>query len=707
MKALSWVVFLTVLLSHSWASSFEVLNPRPENIPLTGVVFGNDRFVAVGHSISVVSTNGTDWEQFSVPELLGDPRLNPGEALLAEPGIVYGDGLFVAYGVRGSLLTSTNGESWVPVQSGTTNNLLSGVYAEGRFVLGTSIGTALVSSNGVDWMEVSMGIEGIIGLRNPQLPMLTYGNGRFVGAVVGGTMDIFGMAHCVIVYSNDGINWEWHYPAPPAESHFGGFWIVALSFDGETFMFEGFASKVFPGKLIAPFHAEYSSVDGQNWTRVTIPQPSPVSPQSLSPFTDNVHFENSTLYLSRYDAPLPFLIRRSTNDMELVGDTTFNFHGLTVGMGKVIAVGTDGVIGSSTNLTNWTIIQRVEPYYRNFYSIAASTNGTIVVGGEAGLAYSTNGQTFTGVVHTNLNTPFRYYAVRGLAFGDGKFVGVGGTGPAMFSTNGIDWDVVSHPLASAFLYDIIHAKSSFYGVGYSGVILTSTEGDDEWNQQVSGTTRNLHGITEAFGKLIAVGYQGAVYSSDGVTWSNSTTPLVTGTLLDVTSGANVAVAVGEYGKILFSTNGIAWSSTFSGTTNHLRTVVFSIDRFHVFGDAGVHLTSFDGRRWNADVLPVSDYPIFAAVSVGTNIVVAGDNAYIFKLGQGEDPGLRFFGESAGNGEVAFTVFVEPSQNYILEKSTNLVDWIVVRPVSSTTGTISITEPMTLDSEEAYYRLQQQ
>ena len=47
-------------------------------------------------------------------------------------GVAYGDGLFVAVGNRGTILTSPDGVNWTARTSGTSNNLYAVTYGNGR-----------------------------------------------------------------------------------------------------------------------------------------------------------------------------------------------------------------------------------------------------------------------------------------------------------------------------------------------------------------------------------------------------------------------------------------------------------------------------------------------------------------------------------------------------------------------------------------------
>jgi hypothetical protein len=87
-------------------------------------------------------------------------------------GVTYGNGLFVAVGAKGTILTSPDGVSWTPRTSGTDSSLFGVTYGNGLFVAVGAKGTILTSPDGVSWTQRISG-----GYR---LNGVAYGNGLFV-----------------------------------------------------------------------------------------------------------------------------------------------------------------------------------------------------------------------------------------------------------------------------------------------------------------------------------------------------------------------------------------------------------------------------------------------------------------------------------------------------------------------------------------------
>jgi hypothetical protein len=105
-------------------------------------------------------------------------------------GVCHGQGLFVAVGRNGVILTSATGETWNVQSSGTSAWLLAVTCGEGRFVAVGAAGTVLSSEDGMNWTTLASGVI-------TDLYAVRFGSGLFV---ITGTDN-------VILTSSDGISW--------------------------------------------------------------------------------------------------------------------------------------------------------------------------------------------------------------------------------------------------------------------------------------------------------------------------------------------------------------------------------------------------------------------------------------------------------------------------------------------------------------------
>ena len=168
-------IFVFLLLAcmcfsqSTWITSFSQSNP------LTEVKFTNGRFVAVGASGTILtSTDGTTW----ITRKSGTTNL-----LYSETGVTISSGAqFVVVGTSGTILTSPDTcVTWTKQNSGTTQNLGSVTYGGNYlFVAVGASGTILTSfSFGKTWVTRKSGTT-------VNLVSVTYGIGKFV--IVGENM---------------------------------------------------------------------------------------------------------------------------------------------------------------------------------------------------------------------------------------------------------------------------------------------------------------------------------------------------------------------------------------------------------------------------------------------------------------------------------------------------------------------------------------
>ena len=145
---------------------------------LQGVTYGNNTFVAVGDSGTILtSPDGATW----ISQSSGTNN--------SIMGVVYGNNTFVAVGNSGEILTSPDGATWTTRSSGTTSPLTGVTYGNNTFVTVGYYNTILTSPDGVIWTAQSDTANSVIGI--------TYGNNTFVA------VDYSGM----ILTSPDGVTW--------------------------------------------------------------------------------------------------------------------------------------------------------------------------------------------------------------------------------------------------------------------------------------------------------------------------------------------------------------------------------------------------------------------------------------------------------------------------------------------------------------------
>jgi hypothetical protein len=188
---------------------------------LKGVVFANDRFVAVGGEGTIrESTNGINWSGFNLesePRLqdvcFGDGRFvavgGGGEVVIYDGqaaqlafsgvtqglfGVTHGNGVFVAVGSSGSILVSSNALNWADHRQTNLTTLLSVAFGNGTFVTADGFLRVATSSNGITWNTRSLPFA-----LSPE--KIIFGAGRFM--IVTSDNEILS--------SEDGTEWSRHF----------------------------------------------------------------------------------------------------------------------------------------------------------------------------------------------------------------------------------------------------------------------------------------------------------------------------------------------------------------------------------------------------------------------------------------------------------------------------------------------------------------
>lgn len=278
------------------------LRTSPVSETLNSATYGNGMFVAVGDNGTILSSNdGVVWTS----------RISGTTVQLN--GVTYGNGIFVAVGLPEIILTSSDGMNWTTRRTGTTYGLNAATYGNGMFVAVGSSETILTSSDALNWTLRHSGTGGFEGV--------TYGNGSYIA---------LSSNFNTLYVSTDGIYWN--------KQNMNGY-IPAAIFFGTAY---GQGAFIIVGGVVQGFdYWEYakvifSSFDGLNW-------------------------------------------RTSSNSGYSGGLNSDMLHGATYGNNNFVAVGSNGTILSSSGGVHWTA--RASGTTQWLYG-ATYGNGTFVAVGD-------------------------------------------------------------------------------------------------------------------------------------------------------------------------------------------------------------------------------------------------------------------------------------------------------------------------------------
>jgi hypothetical protein len=535
-------------------------NPMPQGNTLRAVVYGADKFVAVGDFGALVSSpDGASWRRHTPPTTL---TLN---------AITHGAHQFIAVGDSGVILSSPDALTWTKRASGTLKKLRSVAFGGDRFVAVGEQGTILSSIDGAQWTDRSKGLPS-----QSSLLSITYGNGLFVA--VGYTLNVY--------VSTDALAWQDKYGGHNYQE------LNAVTYSNNRF--------------IAVGSRTLSSPDGLTWTN------SDGADQNLF----SLAYGNNTFVAAGNVGMINTAPDGIDWTLRYYRDQTDFFFGLAFGAGTFVAVGYKGMILRSTDGATWTTCHSGPTNHLN--CIIHDNNRFVAVGDHGTILSSSDGSAWEGFYPDSFSLRHLTYALdlfvavgdsgsivtspdgkawakqasgtgkslRNIAFGNGQFAAVGAEGTIVTSSDAVAWTVHSSG-TDAPLNEVAFGGNRFVVVGSNATILSSPDGAD-WTQRSDSAAGGLNSIFSVIygnGVFVAVG-DNSFHSSDGVNWS----PLGLGgaTLFKVTFTGNAFVALGVQGGIFVSPNGLNWmkKNVISPIEETTEDAAFGDTRFVVGGSRG-------------------------------------------------------------------------------------------------------------------------
>lgn len=234
------------------------------------------------------------------------------------------------------------------------------------------------------------------------------------------------------------------------------------------------------------------------------------------------------------------LITGNSGEWKSVNDTWDSMYGVTrvislSGQQYYVAVGEDGTILTSSNGTSWTSDWSGNA---NLYDVAADDKGTVVAVGNNGITDDKFGEGCV-ILHSQglgwqdvagMNTLQDFYALCSVAYGNGRFVAVGGiknnpqNGTLIYSEDGVTWhnavNTTDGDVHFTSYYQVKFCNNRFVAVGYLGGYAYSVDGVNwvtGWNDSID---ENLYSITYHNGAYVAAGANNTiVYSENAQDWT--------------------------------------------------------------------------------------------------------------------------------------------------------------------------------------------
>jgi len=207
-----------------------------------------------------------------------------------------------------------------------------------------------------------------------------------------------------------------------------------------------------------------------------------------------------------------------------------------------------------------------------------------------------------------------------VTYGNNVYVAVGGNGEILTSDDSNSWKN-SRSNSICDLKDVAYGNNLFITVGSGSItipippnlffhswdiILNSQDGITWHKRNLTSISYpyyyDFQGITYGKDIFVAVGWYGAICTSpDGMNWTEQKfhPDEQYEFFRDVSFGENIYVVVGEWGVILTSPDGITWTVRVSDSTTQsdLNSVTYGNGLFVAVGNNGSIITSSGGKKW--------------------------------------------------------------------------------------------------------------
>jgi len=259
-----------------------------------------------------------------------------------------------------------------------------------------------------------------------------------------------------------------------------------------------------------------------------------------------------------------------------VGKEGETWRVIASGAGRFVAAGSFGgtnIFGTTTDGAAWEFSKHEGNYSRYVRGIVFHNGQFVALGGDPGSVgaakpfalISADGKSWGSLIEQPGKHILRRFAV-----GNGNIVGVGDRGRRAVSADGVTWQ--DSPAAKAIdtLVDVAFGAGRFVGVGLNGLRMTSDDGLNWYNRLVSEEGEHLNSVLWTGTQFVAVGDGATFFSADGYAWTrtpNHDAPLT------VAHGAGTFVGLNWKGRILRSTDAVAWQEVFK-CANNLESVAF-------------------------------------------------------------------------------------------------------------------------------------
>lgn len=402
--------------------------------------------------------------------------------------------------------------------------------------------------------------------------------------------------------SYDGINWT--------EKNSNNF------INGRLFLYSHFGRLLNINDTLSNNLLQYSDDLGDNW--ITVPTGFPTAPNG---YFDSFAYGNGIFVglANRNDSNATSNYAIYSYDginwtMVSLPDGYGNWNSVIYAEGRFIALRSNNNYNATSTAysldgINWTSVMTPDDVA---WGRLAYGNGTIlsIAGLGNGVMYSTNSGQSWGYYEFPYGSGWS-----NLFYVNGLFITiknmVGNSSDVAYSVDGLNWfkgNILPAPPISTWKGlisdgNIILAKGGIRAGDYNAYCRPFVFSN--WTSTNLNLNKKWTDITHAKGKFVAIsGTENdttVAYSNNGITWSNTTIPSLSGINPKIAYGENKFIAIQNGSNLYaYSLDGITWTN---GTLlqTHIRSITYGNDKFVVLTDARLSpnfLYSTDGINWS-------------------------------------------------------------------------------------------------------------
>lgn len=374
-------------------------------------------------------------------------------------------------------------------------------------------------------------------------------------------------------------------------------------------------------------------------------------------------------------------IYTSTNAVvwQRVGGLSFAnwLRGVAYGISNFVAVGEGGFIATSQSGFNWQT--KTSNTTTNLNRVAWLGDHFLVLGDGGTMLTSPNGGQWQQVTSGATNHLYGVAGVTNSHVTDGNL-------EVRLSEDGAAWSsqlttTLPTPAPAWTYYSALYNSGYYLLSGRTGMNVEGnrTNGAVIWQPPAESMRTWLWSVARTPSHYVAVGDYGTILSSpNGIDWDLELVPssATNSVLLGVGGSSNLLLAVGSQGTILWGTNVFLWNALPPPTANDLQGVCFDGQQYIIAGGNGTILTSLSGTNWTSRSTPTPKFLMSVAVFPGGLVAVGDDGVILTSTNQGTNWTLQTSGTTNWLSQVRWLNdrLIAVGENGAILTSTNGAQW---------------------------------